>query len=140
MSGRKQHYIPRCLLKAFAIPGKGKTKRVWVFKKDRSAYISSIIDVGAERHFYSKLPEDACPTLDDQITFYENDLSRQLALIREWPAPDAVDATVAAELVTHLAIRAAHLRDVFGLGAGEIVTSVRERSSPTRAECVHSWG
>jgi hypothetical protein len=124
VSGRKQHYIPQCLLKVFAIPGKGKTKKVWVFKKSQPAYVSSVKDVATKRHFYSELSENGCPTLDDRITDYENELNRRLTLIRKWPIHGAVDVTIAAELITHLTIRAAHLRDVFALGAKEMITGV----------------
>jgi len=124
VSGRKQHYIPQCLLRGFETPSKGRTKKVWVFKKGQPPYVSSMQDVAAERHFYSEFSTDGSPTLDDRITDYENELGRLLSLLRQWPVDSTVDATIVAELITHLTIRGAHLRDVFGLGVKEVITGV----------------
>jgi hypothetical protein len=111
-------------LRGFETPSNGKTKSVWVFKKEQPAYSSSTQDVAAERYFYSELSTDGSPTLDDQITDYENELVRLLILLRETPVNSAVDATIAAELITHLTIRGAHLRDVFALGVKELSTGI----------------
>jgi len=124
VSGRKQHYIPQSFLRGFQIPNKGKTKKVWVFKKGQLPYISSTKDVAAKRHFYSELSKDGYPTLDDRITNYENELARLLVLLRETPVDSAVDATIAAEFIIHLTIRGAHLRDVFSLGAKESIKGI----------------
>ncbi|MFC1635283.1 DUF4238 domain-containing protein [Planctomycetota bacterium] len=124
MSGRKQHYIPQSFLKGFHIPSKGKTKKVFVFKKGQPPYISSTRDVAAERHFYSELSKDSSPTLDDKITDYEIKLTRLLDLLREAPVDHTVDATIAAELITHLTIRGEHLRDLFGFGTKELITEM----------------
>lgn len=124
MSGRKQHYIPQSFVKGFHIPSKGNTKKVLVFKKGQPPYISSTRDVAAERHFYSELSKDGSTTLDDQITDYEIKLTRLLDLLREAPVDHTVDATIPAEFITHLTIRGAHLRDVFGFGAKELITEI----------------
>ena len=124
MSGRKQHYIPQSFLKGFHIPRKGKTKKVFVFKKGQLSYISSTKDVAAKRHFYSELSMDGSTTLDDQITDYENKLTRLLDLLRESPIDHTIDATIAAEFITHLTMRGAHLRDVFGFGTKELITEI----------------
>jgi len=124
VSGRKQHYIPQSFLKGFHIPSKGKTKKVFVFKKGQLPYISSTKDVAAKRHFYSELSMDGSTTLDDQITDYENKMTRLLDLLREAPIDHTIDSTIAAEFITHLTIRGAHLRDVFGFGAKEFITEI----------------
>jgi hypothetical protein len=80
--------------------------------------------VAAERYFYSDLSKDGSATLDDRITDYENELARLLILLRKAPVDSAVDAPIAAEFITHLTIRGAHLRDVFSLGAKEVITSI----------------
>ena len=124
MSGRKQHYIPKCLLKGFKIPRKERTKKsfVFVFKKGQRPFVSSTEDVAAERYFYSELSKDGLLTLDDRITKYENDLGKQLILLREAPLDCPFNPTIAAEVIAHLSMRAAHLRDVFSLGIEKLIT------------------
>lgn len=121
MAGRKQHYIPQCLLKGFKIPGKGKTAKVWVFKKGQQPYISSIKDVAAERYFYSKISKDSSLTLDDHITQYENELSELINKLLELPVGSIIDSKIASEVITHLSIRAAHIRDILGLSFKELI-------------------
>lgn len=120
MSGRKQHYIPRCLLKGFETPSKGKTIKVWVFKKGQRSFVSPIEDVAAERHFYSEPSNDGSLTLDDRITQYEDKLGKLLILLREEPLGSIIDGEIAAEVVTHLTIRGAHLRDAFSLAVEQL--------------------
>jgi len=121
MAGRKQHYIPQCLLKGFKTPGKGKTAKVWVFKKGQQPYVSSTEDIAAERYFYSGISKDNSLTLDDQITQYENKLSELINKLCESPIGSSIDPYLAAEVITHLTIRVAHLRDIFSLSFKEII-------------------
>ncbi len=122
MSGRKQHYIPQCLLKGFAVPDNGKIGKVWVFKKGQKPYLSTKQDVAAQRYFYSELPKDGSETLDDKITNYERNLDKLLIMLREAPVDQALDPTVAAEVVTHLTIRGAYLRDMLSFGMNQLLT------------------
>jgi hypothetical protein len=69
-----------------------------------------------ERHFYSELSTDGTQTLDDLITGYEARLGSLLATLRAASPRSEVDATVAAEVVTHLTIRNAHIRKSIGAG------------------------
>jgi hypothetical protein len=121
MAGRKQHYIPQCLLKGFETPSKGKTKKVWVFKKGQQPYISSTEDVAAERYFYSGVSKDSSLRLDDQITQYENKLSELINKLCESPVGAIIDSEIAAKVVTHLTIRVAHLRDIFSIVFKELI-------------------
>lgn len=121
MAGRKQHYIPQCLLKGFETPSEGKTVKVWVFKKEQQPYISSIEDVAAERYFYSGLLKDSSITLDDKITQYENKLSELINKLCESPVGAIINSEIASEVVTHLTIRVAHIREVFSIGFKEIL-------------------
>lgn len=126
MSGRKQHYIPQCLLKGFETPSRGKTKKVWIFKKGQQPFISPTQDVATERHFYSELSKDGALTLDDRITQYENELGKLLNLLHEAPLDSPVDATIAAEVITHLTIRGAYLRDLFSIGVKHLIVGVTD--------------
>lgn len=126
MSGQKQHYIPQCLLKGFEAPSTGKTQKVWVFKKGQPPYISPTQDVATERHFYSELSKDGTLTLDDRITQYETELGSLLNLLHEAPLDSTIDATIAAEVITHLTIRGAYLRDLFSLGVKQLIFGVTD--------------
>jgi hypothetical protein len=116
MSGRKQHHIPQSVLRGFETPSKGRTKKVWVFSKERK-FKSPTADVAAERHFYSELSNDGSRTLDDLITDYEQSFGAQLTRLRRLSVGDVADSFTAAEVVAHLTIRNAHLRRSFVGGA-----------------------
>jgi Protein of unknown function (DUF4238) len=115
MSGRKQHHIPQSVLRAFETPSKGKKIQVWVFSK-RNKFKAPVDDVAAERHFYSELSTDGTKTLDDLITDYENGFTSQISSLRSVPVGASADAATAAEVIAHLTIRNAHLRNSFSGG------------------------
>lgn len=121
MAGRKQHYIPQCLLKGFEAPSKGKKVKVWVFKKGQQPYLSPTEDVAAERYFYSGTSNDYSLKLDNQITQYETILSNLINLICESPTGCVIDSTIPTEVITHLTIRGAYLRDVFSFGMEKLI-------------------
>lgn len=116
MSGRKQHHIPQSLLKGFKVDSDGKTDQVWVFTKDKPPYVTSTKNVAAQRHFYSKLSADGSATLDDQITSYESGFADRLFILRSIPYGGEADSAIAAEVVTHLIVRNAHIRDIYSSG------------------------
>lgn len=110
MSGRKHHFIPRMLLRAFGQP-KGKSTQVRVMRHGDNSFVSSIEGVAAERDFYAlfnhELPETA---LDDQITDFENFLDTDLKKLLSAQIGEFTDAKCAARVVCHLAIRNNHFR------------------------------
>ena len=116
MSGRKQHHIPQSLLKGFKVDSDGKTDKVWVFTKDIPPYVTSTKNVAAQRHFYSELSADGSATLDDQITSYESGFADRLFILRSIPYGGEADPAIAAEIVTHLIVRNAHIRDTYSSG------------------------
>jgi Protein of unknown function (DUF4238) len=124
MSGRKQHYIPQCLLRGFEASRSGKGPQVVVLRRGRDQYISSIEDVAAQRNFYSELSDDGRKTLDDLISEYENRLGLMLAELRASESGAAVNPLLAAETVTHLTVRSAFLRGVFSFGLEELISNV----------------
>lgn len=137
MSGRKQHYIPQCLLRGFEAERSGKHVQVFVFRPGRQHYLSSTEGVAAERDFYSGLSADERKTLDDRITDYEQRLSPLLKQLRSSPPGEPLDSFLAAEVVAHLTIRGAFLRDVFGLGLQEMIAGASAFFS--NEESVRSW-
>lgn len=121
MSGAKQHFIPRMLLRAFRMNAAGKVARVRVFRADRH-YTSPVEDVAAERFFYSNLAVDGTETLDDAITRYETGLASDLAELNAASGP--VSPNTAARVVTHLLIRNDHVRGVMRAGANAMADLV----------------
>lgn len=122
MAGRKQHYIPQCFLRGFEASRSGKNTQVFVFRHGREPYLSGISDVAAQRDFYSGLPGEGQKTLDDVITEYENRLGNLLRDLRSIELGQPIPSWLAAEVVSHLTIRTMSVRDLFGLGAEELIS------------------
>lgn len=117
MAGRKQHYIPQLLQRGFGFK-KGNSTQVYVFKKGRIPYSSSIVGVAAQRDFYSKPGEG---TLDDKITIYESKvLAPAIQALRSVNA-GPVDSRIAAAVVSHLSIRSEFMRGSFSSVVTDII-------------------
>jgi hypothetical protein len=125
VSGRKQHYIPQSLLRGFGRQGKGKAVQVTVYTKDQGVFTTSTGGVAAKRYFYSELAANTdVENLDNKITAYETKLAKVLAEFRATAPGGAVGAAKAAEAVTHLCVRQAHLRNSFASGAGQLISAM----------------
>ena len=106
---RRQHFVPRLLLKGFAHRVKGKGYYVFEFRRGSEPHEVNIINVGVARDFYGR-PE-------------ENDLERKLSLKEAEYATlvhNLRDGRVGPEqkpliddFVTHLIVRTKNLRDGF---------------------------
>lgn len=137
MAGRKQHYIPQCLLRGFEAKRNGRHAQVHVFRVGGNSYLSSTEGVASERDFYSSLSTGDRKTLDDLITDYEQRLSPLLNQLRNVRHKVPVDSLLAAEVVTHLTIRSAFLRNAFDFGVHELLNSVSGFFAD--AESVRFW-
>jgi Protein of unknown function (DUF4238) len=82
MAGRRQHTIPRFLLKGFASKTAGKEVFLWLYRQDTDAIETNIKNVSAEKDFYGKAGE---LSVDDQIT--PEYLTLQFDLIHAAPTP-----------------------------------------------------
>lgn len=123
MAGRKQHFIPRHFLKEFVIPD-GSDKH-WMYRRGSPNPIPvSRSDAAATRDFYSKPTTIDVPTLDDLITEYEERLKFHIADARAVPIGESLPAHQISEIVAHLTIRAAYLREFIKAGASELVSSI----------------
>jgi len=122
VAGKKQHYIPRAVLRGFLIPD-ARTPQVWVFRRDR-AFRSAIDDAASSNYFYSELSADGAETLDDVMTRHENgQLNDDLNILGAAPA-GPVDTEVAARVLSHLTIRGGHVRGVFRSAASMLAAAV----------------
>lgn len=121
MSGRKQHHIPRLMLRGFLIEGGKGTEKVWVTRADGKSYSSSISDVACERDFYSDPSIDGTKTLDDKITEYESRLAGLVNTLRSLNVGAKAPTDIVAEIIAHLVPRAANMRNLLRRGLGGVV-------------------
>ena len=123
MAGRKQHFIPMHFLKEFVIPD-GSDKH-WMYRRGLPNPVPvSRGDAAAARDFYSKPTTTDAPTLDDLITEYENELKFCVEEARAVPVGDTPPAHLISEIVAHLTMRAAYLREFIDAGVSELVSSI----------------
>ena len=107
-SGPNQHYIPKFVQRPFGVPP--KRHLIWCFEQGNEPEKRPIKRTGAQRHFYSERSTDGHPTLDDQISDVESKLALNLRTIRSEEIGNAIDAHAMAAIITHLALRTAHIR------------------------------
>jgi len=123
MGGRKQHYIPRLVLRGFAA---GKTKKgvsqVWWFPRGKDAVCTAVDNVFAQRDFYGE-PGSG---LDEQLTEMEGRLGQFVNHARNVTEPEEVlPNTNAVELCHTMCMRSRWIRQVLervGLGALNLVS------------------
>lgn len=121
MSGSKQHFIPQSLLKGFGVR-KGAKTQVIAYSFDRGIFPAATDGIGAERHFYSELGvEGGGDTLDDRITEYEQSFPKILSALRGAADGAVIDPRMAAEFVTHLAVRNDHFRKSAASGGVKLI-------------------
>lgn len=123
MSGSNQHTIPQIMLRGFGRKNKAKAIQVVVYRRDK-IFATGTRGIGAERFFYSPLTTDSEPTLDDQITNYEQQLDGYIEQLRSCEIGMELDAAKAAEAVVHLTVRTAQLRNSFAHGARRAAVGV----------------
>lgn len=118
MAGTNQHHIPRFMQRGFATPG--DKHKVWRFDKGAPPKKPrSISRTASEDDFYGE-------ELDAVITAQEKRISTLLAKLRTEPTGSIVDPNIAAELVDHLAPRAAHLRQTMERGLRQLISGAGE--------------
>lgn len=127
MAGKRQHYVPRFLQRGFLAEPAGKAELTWLHRRDTASRLVSIKDVGVEEFFYSKLGEPGESTLDDLITFVEGAFDADLRTIKQASPGSGIDAAVPARLITHLLLRAAHVRSIFEKGAAQLLDQISMR-------------
>lgn len=124
MAGRRQHYIPQFLQRGFLSTTLEEAERTWLHRLGAEARLVSIRDVGVRENFYSKPAPDGTTTLDGLITEQEGNFNAELSAIRRGTAGTPIEPHVAARLVTHFALRTAHVRSVFGNSAAQVVDEI----------------
>lgn len=109
------------------MPRKGKPNEIWVYTSE-GATLQRISKTAAEDHFYGKTKEgDGAPSLDDKITRYESErLGALINRLRNADVSQIVDPNDAAEVISHLAPRSSHFRDVLTMGMDTVIDTASE--------------
>jgi hypothetical protein len=109
MSGKRQHFIPRFLLKGFASHKINDEIYTWVYRKDSNPFNTNIINIGAEGYFYSNGNDTQA---DDIITKAEETFSFLVKKLRDGPL-GYVNNPQIPNMIAHFEIRTRHLRESF---------------------------
>jgi len=118
MSGKRQHFIPRFLQEGFISHYKGCEGFTWLYRKDSQPINTNIINVGAERFFYTDGKDTKA---DDLITTVEGSFSKLVNDLR-MNLPTRVSDSQIPTLISHLEVRTRYLRQSF-LQAGDYLVS-----------------
>lgn len=130
MAGSRQHFIPRFLKKGFSSKIQKTECYTWVFTKNSIPYETNLRNVGLENFFYGKPGESE---VDEIITDREGYYSEQLDQLREINSDCELNGIFPAEFITHLIVRAKHLRESFKNAGASIVDIARkELDSPQK--------
>jgi hypothetical protein len=108
MAGKRQHVLPRFLLRGFASRTDGKKTFVWVYRKLQEPFETTVENVGLEKHFYGKSGELSA---DDVITNLEGGYANLVSALRATADGDEVCDARVPEFITHLTIRSKQLRE-----------------------------
>ena len=122
MAGKRQHYVPRLLQRGFLADSDGE--RTWLHRAGGAARLVGIKDVGTEDWFYSRKGAPGELTLDDAITAVEQDLGKDVAILRTTPPGTSIEPGLAARITVHLVMRTAHLRRTIEHGIDGITNEI----------------
>lgn len=107
MSGSRQHFIPRFLMRGFSSKIRKRSYYTWVFTKDNDPYEPNILNIGLERYFYEN---QEYTLVDEKITEQETKFGEELERIRAIERSCTLDRKFPTEFITHLIVRAKHIR------------------------------
>lgn len=108
MAGKKQHYIPKFILRGFSSRSKGDEFYTYVYRRNVSPYESNITGVASERYFYGN---PSLSSADDRITESENRYSQIVHRYRELNGMNWVGSEDSIALVAHMRSRVKHIRE-----------------------------
>ncbi len=124
MAGSRQHFIPRFLQKGFASKVQKQEYYAWVFTKDESPYEANLRNIGLENAFYGK-PEES--KIDDILTEREDVYSKYVNKLREYDSTRPLEGKMPSEFVTHLMVRAKHIRESFCEVGDVLIDSAKKK-------------
>jgi hypothetical protein len=110
MAGKRQHILPRFLLKGFASRVQDEKVFTWVFRKGGSPFETATENVSVEKHFYGKQGELSA---DDEITNLEGGYAQLVDTLRGEKDATQVNDPRIADFIAHLIVRTKQLRESF---------------------------
>lgn len=119
MSGKRQHYLPRFLLKGFASRMERNEAYTWVYYLGKEPYETNIRNIGLERYFYGAHQSAA----DAAITGAETAYSDLLFQLRQETTNRELNNPLIPKFIAHLVVRTKHARQTMG-GAGDMLVKL----------------
>jgi hypothetical protein len=129
VSSKRQHFIPRLLLKGFASRTKGDSTFVYLFRRGETPREVNVTNVAVARYFYGGPGEGP---VDAILTGREGDYAALLDELRQKEVrPER--KTLIEEFVAHLIVRTKNARDAVALlGDAALEAIERELETPGR--------
>jgi len=121
VAGKRQHYVPRFLLRGFLADPDAEAERTYLHKRDDEPRLVGIRDVGVGEHFYSKVTVDGTKSLDEFITDIESGPLHDLSIVKGAPVGETIQSSLAVRLISHLTVRTAHVRETFQKATSQIL-------------------
>ncbi len=131
MAGSRQHFLPRFLKKGFYSKVRKNEYFTWVFTKEGKPYEANLRNIGLEKFFYGK-PEES--SIDDDITNQEEIYSKEINSLRLLNASCHLNGSFPSEFITHLIVRAKHLRESFQ-DTNSVMIDVVQKKLNTPQKC-----
>jgi len=110
MDSKRQHTLPRFLLRGFSSRQSKPEFYTWVYRNNVEAFETNITNVGVTKDFYT---EDKDYTVDKSITIIENQFAQELEKFRNYKSTQTIVSNIISSFVSHLEIRSRHLRYSF---------------------------
>ena len=130
MAGKRQHYLPRFLLRGFSSKTEGEKSFVWYFRKGIDPKEISIRDVALSKSFYGA---SGIGTLDETITESEQKFGPVIDRLRKEVRVTTKDLPTVIDLVVNIVIRNRYIRKTLTDAAGELFEMVgRNISDPQK--------
>jgi hypothetical protein len=120
MSGDRQHFLPRLLLRGFASRVRNETTYTWVFRTAAS-FETNIVNVGVSKEFYNLADNTA---LDDLITEMESRFGNCITELKSRTDETEIHDPAIQDLIANLLFRTKHFRDNFYGTANYMINAV----------------
>lgn len=134
MAGKRQHYIPRFLLKGFSSKTEGHKDFVWYFRKGGNPAEISIRDVAVSSKFYGAPGPE---TVDETITSMEQHFGPAIERLRIDRRISPKDLPTLVEFVVNMVIRTGYIRKSLTDATGGLLEmAVRNFSDPKKMALV----
>jgi hypothetical protein len=130
MPGKRQHYIPRFLLKGFCSKTEGTKSFIWYFRKGSKPSEISIRDVAVSKKFYG----DSGPeSIDKKLTKMEQQFGPTIERLRTDKKIGISDLPIIVEFLVNMVIRTHFIRKSFTDATGGLMKmAARNLSDPRK--------